>query len=197
MDISVIDDGDFKVVQIDNTYTEEELELINLELNFLCLSNKFLPPGEATGAGESKTGSGIFLDKVYSDRSVSNVLTLNRKIFELDVRELPVCFENFQYLDRDFTLLNYYENKQGYGSHTDLAVYTFLTFLFQKPKRFTGGDLYFEDFDKRLDSAYNRTYIFQSWMKHQATNISLPKRFQGKGLGRYSIACFAGFRCLD
>jgi len=194
MDISLIEDKDFKVIKVDNTYTKEELSDINLELNFLCLTNKFLDASETNSFREAKTGKGIFLDTLYVDRNTSCILRYNRKLFNIDVRTMPLCFRNLNNLNYDSTLLNYYENKQGYKSHVDLASLTFLTFLFQQPKKFVGGDLYFEDFDKCLECSFNTTYIFQSWMKHQAKEISLEEKHQGKGLGRYSIACFGGFK---
>lgn len=67
-------------------YDEKELELIWEELYFLTKPNKLLTPdkfGAAyDGDGNYVTKShAVELDTVYLNRNISNILSLNRKLF--------------------------------------------------------------------------------------------------------------------
>ncbi len=68
----------FEFILIDNTYTEEELRLIFLELDFWALSGNLMG-SEHTGTAKFKEGTvkkknrGVFRDGVYADRSYSNL----------------------------------------------------------------------------------------------------------------------------
>ena len=74
---------------VENMYNEEELELIWEELNFLTKPHKFAKEGypdtdtarNADGSPMSQSKM-IHLDNTYTDRSTSNILNLNRKLFE-------------------------------------------------------------------------------------------------------------------
>jgi hypothetical protein len=72
---------------VENMYNDEELELIWEELKFLTYSHKLLDAnnqGTATdrdGNPSSSTKS-MILDNFYSNRNISNILTVNRKLFE-------------------------------------------------------------------------------------------------------------------
>ena len=87
----------FEYIIIDNTYTEEELKLIFLELDFWSLSNNLMGP-EHTGTAKWSNGNpkkknkGVFLDDVYTNRSFSNILKFNRKIYNIEIQQPSVIF---------------------------------------------------------------------------------------------------------
>jgi hypothetical protein len=187
-------------VQIDNTYTEDELRLIFLELDFLHSSGCFGGP-EITGTAftdgvANKKNHGIFLDHVYSNRATSNVLKLNRKLFglNLDYRILPNIFRQYKTSDYDSTLLSYYGNGDYYRGHIDNSSLTMVTYLFKQPKKFTGGEIVLVDYNETLEAAFNRTYIFPGYEIHAVNAVNMADEDAANGFGRYCISNFVGFK---
>ena len=68
--------------------------------------------------------------------------------------------------NQHYTQLVYYENNDEYKSHRDCAQFTVLNWFYRKPKKFSGGNLYFEDFDLEIECLNNRTLIFPSVINH-------------------------------
>ena len=71
---------------VENMYNEKELELIWEELYFLTKPNKLLTTdkfGAAyDGVGNYVTKShAVELDTIYLNRNISNIISLNRKLF--------------------------------------------------------------------------------------------------------------------
>ena len=72
-----------------NFYNDEELKLIWEELDFYTKPNKLLDVKEYLGVVDKTNAKAIYLDIVYPKkyRKLSNILTVNRKIFEPQVLE--------------------------------------------------------------------------------------------------------------
>ena len=72
-----------------NFYNDEELDLIWEELNFYTKPDKLLDVKEYLGVVDKTNAKAIYLDVVYPKkyRKLSNILTVNRKIFEPQVLE--------------------------------------------------------------------------------------------------------------
>ena len=72
-----------------NFYNDEELDLIWEELNFYTKPDKLLDVKEYMGVVDKTNAKAIYLDVVYPKkyRKLSNILTVNRKIFEPQVLE--------------------------------------------------------------------------------------------------------------
>lgn len=182
-------------LRIDNFYDDNELALIWEELKFLTYSHKLNPP-EKTGQTNPlmKKNRGLFLDDIYSDRNISNILKVNRKIFTKDVmkqyNDLSEMHENIFNCNQDSTLISYYENAGYYKSHSDTAVITALTWLFKEPKQFEGGDLIFTKFDEKIEVTNNTLIMFPSHFKHEVTAISMQGYEPFSGNGRYCMSQF-------
>ena len=78
---------------IKSFYNEEELDLIWEELNFYTKPGKFLPPKDYGGIEGFTDAKALCLDNVYSAggeevdyRKLSNILTVNRKLFEYEYK---------------------------------------------------------------------------------------------------------------
>jgi len=186
----------FEYIIIDNTYTEEELRLIFLELDFWALSGNLMGP-EHTGTarwghngGPKKQNIGVFLDEVYRDRSYSNVLKFNRKIFGLQLDKPSTILNYLRESNHDTTLVSYYENKSHYKSHKDVSVLTAVTYLYKQPKAFEGGDLVLTEYGYAFEPWFNRTYIMPGVVEHEVTEVTMKPEDCGKGLGRYCISNF-------
>ena len=181
---------------IDNTYTKKEQVKIFRELDFL--SEKLLTP-EQTGSaknnkGEIKKNAGLFLDTLYDNRSVSDILTVNRKIFSQEVKdEVSKChyaYNLYRRTNYDITLISYYDDLSSYFSHTDNCLITSLTWFFKTPKNFTGGEFTFTDFNKQVELKNNRTVIFFGRFKHEVSEVKI----KDKGVpfsGRFTISQFS------
>lgn len=185
----------FEYVIIDDTYTEDELRLIFLELDFWGMSGNFMGP-EHTGTARLDNGSpkkknkGVFLDFVYTNREHSNILKCNRKIYEISLNEPSVVIDFLKTANHDTTLISYYENKDYYQAHRDESTLTAITYLYRKPKAFQGGDLVLTQYGYAFEPWFNRTYIMPGVVEHEVTNVVMDTKDCGKGLGRYCISNF-------
>jgi hypothetical protein len=180
---------------IDNTYTKEEQVKIFRELDFL--SEKLLTPDQTASAkkdnGELKNNTGLFLDYAYSNRNVSDILSVNRKIFSQEVMDkLSSChyaYNQFRHINYDITLISYYDDKSSYFSHTDSNAITAVTWFFKSPINFTGGDFTFTDFNKQVELKNNRTVIFFGCYKHEVSEVKI-KDSSIPFSGRFTISQF-------
>ena len=171
---------------IDDFYTEDELKLVEQEILAL---KPFRVSASHTKADEDlKTGSGLFLDEMFSKyRESSKILTLNRKLFSDEVFEeamkLNAFFGHLKQCNFDATLLNYYSDGEEYKPHRDQAVLSAVTFF--GIGSFTGGEFCFPEINETVDFKHNRLVLFPSCMQHQALPIATED-----GSVRVSIAQF-------
>jgi hypothetical protein len=189
----------FPFLEIKNLYNEEELKLIWQELEFLNCLNKLEPP-ENTGTALDekkkvalKKNVGLFLDDIYTKRNLSNILTINSKLFSEQIlnafAELSFAYEFIKKTDNDKTLISYYENGGYYKPHEDKSLFTAVTWFFKEPKAFTGGDLYFTDYDIQVEIENNMSVIFPSFIQHAVDKIILKDK-NLNGYGRYAMTQF-------
>jgi Rps23 Pro-64 3,4-dihydroxylase Tpa1-like proline 4-hydroxylase len=187
------------VVIIDDYYSKEGCAKIWQELCFLNNDpNKFKLPSQTGSASNTVDGEKIYLkdnlalglDIVYLDRNISSILTENRKLFSQEVLAELESFHYFfkfaRYANKDSTLVNYYENSHYYKPHMDEATITTLSFFYQAPKSFSGGNLIIEN-ELTIECLYNRFVIFPSILMHEVESTSVPNQLLGNNFGRYSI----------
>ena len=189
-------------IVIDNFYSEKELDDIWKELNFLTNSRTLLTPDQ-TGSAKNpegiliKSNSGVFLDKIFSfNRTVSHILTYNKKFFNEEFLNevIPKNFI-FRYIStssKNNTLVSYYENSDDYSTHFDYSTLTACTWLYKKPKQFTGGDFFLDEFNYKIPIQNNRTIIFPSVLLHSVDSVAMNNKNneQFSGNGRYVISTF-------
>ena len=182
---------------IDDYYDEVELQLIWEELEFLSYPIKLKRATEKSGGAVTngklvKQNFHRYIDNIYSDRELSNILAVNRKLFIDDMGIMKQhghwFFKNINFT-HDWTQVGYYENNDNYGLHRDSAVITSLTWLHKEPKRYTGGNL-FLDGEIEIECVNNRTLIFPSMITHEVTPVQLEEKYCNQRLGRYCISQF-------
>jgi len=182
----------FPHLVIKNFYNQDELKLIWQELNFLTSPNKLLP-ANLNGSSEANHLS-IVLDYIYSNRSISNILTINRKAFSKEILdafvELNPLLAHIHLINTDLTKIKYYENYNGYKKHQDLARFTALTYFYKEPKAFEGGDLYFNDFDYTIKLKNNMFVLFVGALWHESFPVSLKQNGHITGNGKYTMTQF-------
>lgn len=193
------------IAVIDNFYDSTAQEKIMQELLFLNNDpRKLLPPEKTAAAHEEgvnelgqqlylKKNKGCFLDRTYMDRSFSNILIENRKLFcDEVISELVLHHPIFKYLrlcNKDVTLVSYYENEDYYAPHRDDATLTALTWFYKTPKMFNGGQLVFEE-SLQIECLYNRCVIFPSILLHTVKEVEMDQSNCNKNLGRFTISQF-------
>lgn len=189
----------FPYIIIDDYYEKDELSLIWEELEFLTHPQKLRRATKESG-GAQKDGKLLkqnyhrYLDHLYEDRNMSNILSVNRKLFDQDIFKTNESwfFQNVtNTINMDFTQVGYYENNDEYGLHHDHSVVTSLTWLYKEPKKFTGGDLYIGDSEIKIECVNNRTLVFPSMIKHKVNTIHMEEEHLNQRLGRYCISQFA------
>ena len=194
-----------------NFYNDDELELIWEELKFYTKPGKLLKAKDFGGIVGGTNSHALELDSIYRDdsdkpersecntsinyRSISNILTVNRKLFNsgiLDVfSEIHECCWIAPSSNFDITKVRYYHNGEGYEPHTDKA-FQFLafTYFYKEPKKFTGGELFFPRHNYELTCKNNSIIIFPGWVKHGVKEVKIEDSNYYDGWGRYAITSF-------
>lgn len=187
---------DLPIMIVDGFYSEGACKNIWQELCFLNNGFKMLGPDSTGSAWDEATNTplknnlGIILDEIYKNRNVSNILKENRKLFSDafsdQLIEYSAFFRYLRAANLDTTIIQYYENSDYYKSHTDSATITAITWFYDQPKKFKGGNLIFEN-NLVINCEYNRTVLFPSILFHSVEEIMMDPYSQNKNYGRYSI----------
>lgn len=185
-------------------YNQEELDLIWEELNFYTKPGKFLSAENFAGIVGYTNSHGLILDDVYAGdykdyRNLSNILTVNRKIFESDILdeysnlEDCVCLANKS--NWNITKVRYYQDGEYYKPHTDKPMqFLAFSYFYKEPKKFTGGELEFPKYDYTFNCKNNSLIIFPGWVEHGVKIVSMQDSDHFDGYGRYAITTFFGCR---
>lgn len=191
----------FPYIRIFDFYSDEELKLIWEELEFI-LNYRIIDGPEKTGTAIQdgiilKQNKGIFLDNLYLDRNTSNILTINRNLFLTIVNiineyDFGIFNNSLRCINWDTTLISYYENSDHYKKHYDISSFTCLTWFFKKPKKFSGGDLFFPNFNLKIEVEDNSLILFPSCVDHEVSEVKMNPEDMGKKLGRVCMSQFMG-----
>ena len=181
----------FPYLIVNDYYDELELEEIWQEIYFLSYHRKFVD-GSLSNKEKDRCGVAvkhnkcIYLDNVYADRNISNILSVNRKLFSPEIMESfsSLCFgyEYFKKCNLDYTTLSYYEDGDYYLPHDDFSLYTSITWFYEEPKTFENGNLVFTDYNLEVEVKNNRMVMFPSNVVHHVDKLI--------GHGRYAISQF-------
>ena len=182
-----------------NFYNDEELKLIWEELDFYTKPDKLLDAKEYLGVVDKTNAKALHLDVVYPKkfRKLSNILTVNRKVFELQVLEpfskLHDCCVHSTQSNYDHTKVRYYHDGDFYEPHTD-NFFDFLAFsyFYREPKRFEGGEFFFPKYNYSFSCNNNSIIIMPAWVEHGVTKVSIKDSDYYDGFGRYAITSFFG-----
>lgn len=186
--------GPFEHVIIENYYDDDELELMWKEIEFL--TPRLLDPQFTSTATQNglylKNGSGIFLDEVYKNRNASNILSFNRKLWHptilQELEKISPWWNLIRMANKDYTLMNYYQDDCYYKPHKDYSVITAISVIYKDDNSFDGGDLVFSDYNITLPKKSNTIIIFPGQVTHAVTDITMKTSVPFNG--RYSLAQF-------
>lgn len=197
MEFTIVNKEPFPLLVVENFYSEEEQELIWQELDWLTNPGKLLSPKNYGGATSKTESRAVQLDNVYQDRKFSNILRVNRKLFDCNVlwpfSRLHDCCYNARKCDWDRTKIRYYYDGESYGAHRDpKAQFLACSYFYREPKKFEGGQLRFPKYDITLESKNNSIVIFPGWVEHEVVEVSINDGEYYSGNGRYCMTQFFG-----
>ncbi len=189
----------FPLMVINNFYNDFELALIWQELAFYTAPHKLLAAENYGGVVGKTNARALLLDDIYLDhseeddgknfRNISNILRINRKLFNCGVldkfSELHGCCSLANKTNHDITKVRYYHNNEYYDPHTDSSTH-FLAFsyFYKEPKKFKGGDLIFPKYDLKIPCDNNSMVIFPGWVEHGVRKVTIENSDYYDGWGR-------------
>lgn len=140
-------------------------------------------PRETGGAinflGQNKKSNrGLFIDNPQSV-----IIRAGRKLFDEVTWELKKNNWVYSYLEivnRDSTLVSYYEDGDYYETHRDKSLLTAIYYTWNEPKPFEGGDISLAGI--RIPIENNSMLVFPSCVEHSVSKV--------KGSGRWAITQF-------
>tara|TARA_B100001093_G_C26850565_1_gene1024912 strand:+ start:2175 stop:2825 length:651 start_codon:yes stop_codon:yes gene_type:complete len=200
----------FPLMVVNNFYNQQELDLIWKELDFYTAPNKLVVAENYGGVVGYTNAKALILDDLYRNyesdekgvdyRNISNILTVNRKLFECGVLDtfasIHGCVSIANKTNHDITKVRYYHDGQYYDPHTDKStMFLAFSYFYKEPKKFVGGDLEFPKYDFKLPCTNNSIVIFPGWVEHGVRKVKIKNSDYYDGWGRYAITSF--FSCRD
>ena len=191
----------FPYLVVDNWYNKQEEQAIWKELEFLTSRGRDNTLRAEDTIVASVNGKPLgrsyryYLSDIYNtyNRTSSNI---TRYLFKQQSKEFhDLLFKTFPHAinfvgtNQDSSLVSYYENDDHYDAHTDTFQFTCLIWFHKKPKKYKGGDFYFEQPDQTVESKHNRLVIFPCYYKHGVKPIKMDKKLP-IGSGRFTITTF-------
>lgn len=185
---------------VEDYYSRNETDAIMRELLYYQANDKLKTPNYTASATENglpkKQNKSVFLNTIYNDKSMSDILNINRKTYEIFSKDFNTdrykgsWFFNTIVPTADFTLLNYYDDNDNYKSHVDTSVATCISFFYKKPKKWTGGDLIFSDYNFKIKPEFGKMIVFPSMIRHEVTPVKMEKGYESSNFGRFTISQF-------
>lgn len=200
----------FPLMVVNNFYNQQELDLIWKELDFYTAPNKLVSAENYGGVVGYTNAKALILDDLYRNyesdekgvdyRNISNILTVNRKLFECGVLDtfanIHGCVSIANKTNHDITKVRYYHDGEYYDPHTDKStMFLAFSYFYREPKKFVGGDLEFPKYDFKLPCTNNSMVIFPGWVEHGVRKVKIKDSDYYDGWGRYAITSFFG--CKD
>jgi len=172
---------------IKNCFPEKEVELMLGECDRLSHLLQYQAPVRSNDPVQKhNTQAGV--DEQYVNRTVSPILKSMDSIYD-DVKlqeklkALHWFYKSWFCTNNDGTFLSYSKKGDYYKGHQDIAVISWLYWLWNEPKPFKGGDLILPNYDIKIPVERNQLMIFPSSIMHEVEPIT-------DGYGRWTIARF-------
>lgn len=179
-------------------FSDDQLKDIWEELKFLSKPDKLFLPGVHHGAGgfggltESRA---ICLEESYRVRELSNILKIYKDILKdpeiLKSTEIWPSYLRLSYIKKVITKVRYYHNGEKYGNHCDWRNdFLLFSYFHKEPKKFSGGEIYFREYDYTFECNNNTLIILPGYIQHEVKEVTLQNDEYWNGNGRYCISQF-------
>jgi len=121
----------FDVLVIKDTFSKNEAGQVRNELGTLF---------------QKQEGAGLWLSEMFSDLETSathmnTVGTFFSQEVSANLMNINNLYGLYSHVNNHSTIIKYYGQGQSSTIHYDSAAFTIMTFMFDEPKKFTGGDL--------------------------------------------------------
>ena len=200
----------FDILVLQDVYSDYEIQRMLLELEVIYSSNGLEDPLKSGTAlyddgTPMKKNKALFLDNVYSQeyRFISPILSYSEtKLLSKEVKsemyKINASHGILFNASSHNTLVSYYENFDHYDFHKDSAAYTFLSYIWKEPKKFSGGDIVFDVNDQKIliEIQNNMAIIFPSSYSHAVTEVEMNEEYRNKMYGRFCITNFIGIGAI-
>lgn len=171
-------------LRIDNFFSSQELNDVWEEIYFLSYRNKFeldTKTSKNLTTGELKSNKiGIWLDNVYTNRKYGNFFKYYKKWMTHEafnnLVSTSLFWRTLTQCNQDTTLLSYYEDGTYYKSHMDSSKFTQLFYTHKEPKKFSGGQIIFSDFNYSQEIKNNTLILFPGWFEHEVKPVILEEK---------------------
>jgi len=185
----------FFYLEIEGLWTKDELDLLRDEMLELQDSGQLLPDfADITHAG-NKVGEGGFVHELFENPNDSKMHTVGFKLWNALVNNIQPRLGCWFFNKDDYklsTLLNYYDHGDHYGAHVDEGHATGISWFWKGPKKFTGGELVFTDYNITVPMKENYSVIFPACIKHEVLPLHIEDvEYRNKGYGRFALTQFA------
>lgn len=191
------------IYTFDNFYEEKELDCIWKELEFYNSLPKNYRERSETNLDVAKDEKGkalgksdrVYVNKIFTNygKIYSHINNLSYKIISDHAEAIEMQLPNgIQITDQNsvHNMVSYYGPNDYYDTHHDVFQFTCLIWLYKQPKKFSGGDIYFELIDKHFECNNNRLIVFPSYLNHKVEKIIMSQDDYDNGYGRYTITHF-------
>ena len=188
---------------VDEWYDEEEYLNTLEECKFLI--NYGLDPSQTGAAVDEnnnilKNNKALFIREFFQNINDSIIFKCRDKLYStIDfLISVDPIYSYLRDTDCESLLVSYYEDSSYYKPHHDKSVFTTLTWLYDKPRAFGGGNLILRDKNdnivEEIECVANRAVIFPSFITHEVTNVVMDKEEMGKKKGRFTVTQFSGLK---
>jgi len=180
-----------------NYFEENQLISIWEELKFLTKDTKLFVPGihhGAGGLGGYTSSRALCLEEAYRIHEISNILQIYKGILtDENIQAASLIWPSylrFAYITQVTTKVRYYHNGDKYDAHTDWHQdFLLFSYFHTEPKKFTGGEVYFPEYDYTFNCDNNSIIIFPGYVEHEVKTICTTDDYWN-GNSRYCISQF-------
>ena len=190
--------NNFKHITVEDVLSPEHIQLFWNA--FRQLKPSFETPEKIGSARRAdgtakKKNTGRFLNDIRPEPPiVSHFTNLLEEYFAVNRKTFPSdsVFSVYPIVNQFSHMIQYYENdNDGYESHFDVSLMSAIFFFHQEPKNFTGGELYFPQYNVTIHPKNNTGVIFSGSNIHAVNPIQVIDKSK-QDYGRVSYSILAG-----
>jgi Rps23 Pro-64 3,4-dihydroxylase Tpa1-like proline 4-hydroxylase len=184
----IIESKEGSVIILDDVYPQNIYSAISNQVLDLIQLRKINNHDEIGTATEDDVNylshrKGLWIDRFFKNNRHDFLYFVEQKntLKEIisDIKSVPFIFRGIKNTNFDESLLGVYSNNDVYHLHKDISMYTTIFFLHDE-KKFSGGDLIFDDMNLKVEFVINRLIIFPSWVYHRVSEVLYPQDYEPK-----------------
>ncbi len=188
------------IVILKNIIKDKYILVMLKEIEQIIVNNLLEDASSSTSAISDlkriKNNRGLFIDDYYNERrDESDILNVHQIVNTILLDELENKHQLFRYFsatNSHNTLLSVYTNSNSYFEHFDRSVITAITYLWNQPKKFTGGNLLFNEYDIQYEPELGDVVVFPGFVRHEVSEVQMNN--DDPLHGRYAISQFFHIR---